>query len=410
MYASCDVCVIGGGAAGFFAAIQAASSGHSTRVQIIERGDKLLAKVLVSGGGRCNVTHDCKDPIALSSYYPRGENFLKESFQFFSVEDTIQWFRERRVKLKTESDGRMFPITDDSQTIAQCLIEEAKASGVKIVTKCAAQSIEKTADGFQLETSAGPIFCKNLIVCTGGAPKNSSLDWLRELGIATTPVVPSLFTFNLATDPIRELSGVSVPNGGIRMRGQQNYQKGPLLITHWGLSGPAALRLSAWEARELAAKSYQLELEVDWTGLGDMQKVSEHLRAYAEVHPKKQLINSRPFPDIPERLWQFLVQRVLDRPFRNWAECGKNLFKALCDQLGAMPAEVKGKTTFKEEFVTCGGVDLTEIDPSTCMSKKVEGLYFAGELMDIDGITGGFNFQAAWTTGYLAGKSAAANS
>ncbi len=408
MYSSCDVCVIGGGAAGFFAAIQAASSGNSARVQIIERGNKLLSKVLVSGGGRCNVTHDCKDPVLLSTYYPRGEAFLKESFQYFAVEDTIQWFRERRVKLKTESDGRMFPITDDSQTIAQCLIEEAKASGVKVVTSCAAKSIDKTEDGFVLETNAGAISCKSLIICTGGAPKNANLAWLRDLGISTTPVVPSLFTFNLAHDPIRELSGVSVPQGAIRIRGQHSYQKGPLLITHWGLSGPAALRLSAWEARALAAKSYQLDLEVDWTGLGDLQKVAEQLRAYAEAHPKKQLINSRPFPDIPERLWQFLVQRVLDRPFRNWAECGKNLFKALCNQLGAMPAEVKGKTTFKEEFVTCGGVELTEIDSSTCMSTKIEGLYFAGEVMDIDGITGGFNFQAAWTTGYLAGKSAAA--
>jgi len=409
MYASCDVCVIGGGAAGFFAAIQAASR-STMKVQILERGNKLLSKVLISGGGRCNVTHDCKDPDLLSTYYPRGEAFLNESFHYFSVEDTVQWFRERGVTLKTESDGRMFPLTDDSATIANCLIEEAKALGVKIVTKCAARSIEKNEDGFLLETNQGPVFCKSLILCTGGGSKDSSLDWIRELGIETTPVVPSLFTFNLANDPIRELSGVSVPNAAIRIRGKHSYQRGPLLITHWGLSGPAALRLSAWEARELAAKSYELDLEVDWTGLGDLQKVAEHLRAYADEHPKKQLINSRPFPDIPERLWQFLVQRVLDRPFRNWAECGKNLFKALCNQLGAMPAEVKGKTRFKEEFVTCGGIDLKGIDPSTCMSKKIDGLYFAGELMNIDGITGGFNFQAAWTTGFLAGSSAAARS
>lgn len=408
MYATCDVCVIGGGAAGFFAAIQAASSTQTLRVQILERSNKLLSKVIISGGGRCNVTHDCKDIEKLSTFYPRGEAFLEESFQYFAVEDTIQWFRERRVKLKTESDGRMFPITDDSQTIAHCLIEEAKARGVKVVTKCAAQSIKKTKEGYELETSAGSVLCKNLIIATGGATKESSLSWVHDLGIATTPVVPSLFTFNLPNDPIRELSGVSVPYGAIRIRGQHDYQKGPLLITHWGLSGPAALRLSAWEARALAAKGYNVDLEVDWTGLGDMNKLAEHLRAYANAHPKKQLLNSRPFPDIPERLWQFLVQRVLDRPFRNWAECGKNLFKALCQQLGAMPAEVKGKTTFKEEFVTCGGIDLAEIDPSTCMSIKNEGLYFAGEIMDIDGITGGFNFQAAWTTGYLAGRSAAA--
>lgn len=410
MYNECDICVIGGGAAGFFAALSAASLRSDLRIQILERSDKLLAKVLISGGGRCNVTHACKDPKVLSTYYPRGQNYLEDAFQIFAVNDTINWFRERGVKLKTEADGRMFPVTDNSETIANCLKEEAHHLGVKVVNRCAAQSIQKVETGFLLETSKGEIHTKNLIVCTGGGSKDSSFEWINALGITTTSVVPSLFTFNLADDPIRELSGVSVPKAAIRIRGNYEYQYGPLLVTHWGLSGPAALRLSAWEARTLAAKSYHLDLEVDWTGQGDLKWVAEQLRAYAEIHPKKQLITSRPFPDIPERLWQFLCKRVLDRPFRNWAECGKNLFQALVAQIGAMPAEVKGKTRFKEEFVTCGGIELSELDPSTSMTHKVPGLYFAGEIMDIDGITGGFNFQAAWTTGYLAGSSAAARS
>lgn len=409
MFEECDICVIGGGAAGFFAALSAAATRSDLRIQILERSEKLLAKVLISGGGRCNVTHACKDPLLLSTFYPRGQAFLENAFQQFAVEDTIQWFRERGVKLKTEADGRMFPVTDHSETIAQCLKKEAHDLGVKIVTKCAARTIQKDKHGFILETTRGEIRTKNLIVCTGGGAKDSSLEWIRELGIGTTPVVPSLFTFNLAEDPIRELSGVSVPHAAIRIRGNNGYQFGPLLITHWGLSGPAALRLSAWEARSLAAKAYHLDLEVDWTGQGDLNKVVEQLRAYAEEHPKKQIVNSRPFPDIPERLWQFLCKRVLDRPFRNWAECGKNLFQALVAQIGAMPAEVKGKTRFKEEFVTCGGVELSEIDPLTSMAHKIPGLFFAGEVMDIDGITGGFNFQAAWTTGYLAGIAAAEN-
>ncbi|MDX5320770.1 MAG: aminoacetone oxidase family FAD-binding enzyme, partial [Bacteroidota bacterium] len=358
MLGHCDVGIVGGGAAGFFAALSAAAVRSDARIVIIERSDKLLSKVLISGGGRCNVTHDCKDPQQLIEFYPRGKDFLATGFDYFAVKDTLAWFRERGVKLKTEADGRMFPITDKSETIANCLKNEAKAMGIEIISKCGARYIQKEENAFLLETTKGPLFCKTLIIASGGGAKDSSLEWVRELGIATTPLVPSLFTFNLGDDPIRELAGVSVPRAAIRIRGKHDYQMGPLLVTHWGLSGPAALRLSAWEARTLAAKGYQLDLEVDWTGLADMQEVASILRAYAEAHPKKQIVNSRPFPEIPERLWQFLCNRVLDRPFRNWAECGKNLFKALCQQIGAMPAEVRGKTRFKEEFVTCGGVDL----------------------------------------------------
>ncbi|MHB1279318.1 MAG: aminoacetone oxidase family FAD-binding enzyme, partial [Bacteroidia bacterium] len=262
MYEECDICVIGGGAAGFFAALAAASTRSDLRIQLLERSEKLLAKVLISGGGRCNITHACKDPKVLSTFYPRGQAYLEKAFEQFAVEDTIQWFRERGVKLKTEADGRMFPVTDQSETIAQCLKKEAHDLGVKIVTKCAARTIQKDKHGFLLETTRGEIRTKNLIVCTGGGAKDSSFEWIRELGISTTPVVPSLFTFNLAEDPIRELSGVSVPHAAIRIRGNKTYQFGPLLITHWGLSGPAALRLSAWEARSLAAKAYHLDLEV----------------------------------------------------------------------------------------------------------------------------------------------------
>lgn len=406
MWQESDVCVIGGGAAGFFAALSAASHQSDLRIQLLERSDKLLSKVRISGGGRCNVTHHCKDTDKLSTYYPRGQAYLKEAFKEFAVPDTIAWFRERSVKLKTEEDGRMFPITDDSATIVDCLVQEARHLGVQIVPTCAARTIEVLENGFQVETNKGNIHTKKIIVCSGGTAKDSGLEWVRNLGIETSSPVPSLFTFNLPGDPIRDLAGVSVPNAGIRIRGSHDYQQGPLLITHWGLSGPAALRLSAWEARGLAEKQYHVDLEVDWTGLGDLQKVEEVLLAYAAEHPKKQISNSRPFPEIPERLWLFLCKRVLDRPFRNWAECGKNLFRSLCLQLVAMPAEVKGKTRFKEEFVTCGGVLLHEVDPLTSMSKKIPNMYFAGEILDIDGITGGFNFQAAWTTGFLAGRAA----
>ena len=407
MWEDCDIAVIGGGAAGFFAALSAAEHNSDLRIQLFERSDKLLSKVLISGGGRCNVTHFCKDPEKLSTYYPRGQEYLKQAFRHFAVNDTLHWFRERGVKLKTEEDGRMFPVTDDSSTIANCLIREARDMGIHILTTHACRTITPVENGFELTGNKSGCRAARVIVASGGTAKDSALEWVRNLGLETVPPVPSLFTFNLLNDPIRELSGVSVPHGGVRIAGQKEFQQGALLITHWGLSGPAALRLSAWEARKLAELQYTVDLEIDWTGLGSVEKVAEALTEYAAQHPKKQILNSRPFPEIPERLWQFLCGRVIDRPFRNWAECGKNLFRALCMQLGNMRAEVRGKTRFKEEFVTAGGVALHELDPESSMSKKVPGLYFTGEVMDIDGITGGFNFQAAWTTGWLAGKHAA---
>lgn len=398
-----DICVVGGGAAGFFAAISAKAQRPELKVALLEKTDKLLSKVLVSGGGRCNVTHHCLNNKKLVEFYPRGADYLKEAFTHFSVPDTIRWFESRGVKLKVEADGRMFPVSNSSSSIANCLLREAAHTGVEILKKQAVLSLKKTDSGFLIQTVEGSTKAKQVIVCSGGGVNPQSLDWIKELGIGVTPLHPSLFTFNMPDNPIRELAGVSVAKGGVRLLGQSDFQQGALLITHWGLSGPAALRLSAWEAVTLVERNYQCVVEVNWTPFSTMEEVKSALLDYAAKHPKKQIVNSRPIPEIPERLWEYICSLTF-QGYRNWAELGKKSLELLCRNLFAMPHEVKGKTRFKEEFVTCGGVDLTGVDPHTGMAKELVGLYFAGEVLNIDGITGGFNFQAAWTTGYIAGK------
>ncbi|MBP9081210.1 MAG: NAD(P)/FAD-dependent oxidoreductase [Flavobacteriales bacterium] len=397
------VIVVGAGAAGFFAAISARSHHPSAEVVLLEKSDKLLAKVRISGGGRCNVTHHQPNTRKLAVNYPRGEQFLRKAFEHFSVKDTIAWFAERGVELKAEADGRMFPVTDTSGTIVHCLVEEAERGGVRVVRQSGMKSIEVGPEGgFTLRMEGGGILgADRVIVTTGGHPKAEGYAWLKALGHTIVPPVPSLFTFNMPGEPVRELMGVVADPVRARIMGTELESKGPLLITHWGMSGPAVLRLSAWGARTVQLRGYRFTLQLHWLG-GTGEEEVRGAMADADLQ-RKQAQNANPF-SIPRRLWEFLLAKAgipLERP---WAEVGKKERNRLVDVLTNDRYTVSGKTTFKEEFVTAGGVSLDEVDPRTLQSLVVPGLYLAGEVLDIDGITGGFNFQAAWTTGALAGR------
>ncbi len=403
-----DILIIGGGAAGFFSAIQAAEKRPGLRIAILEKSEKLLSKVKISGGGRCNVTHHCFDSAQLSTFYPRGGAFLKESFSLFQAQDTVEWYKRSGVRLKTENDGRMFPVTDNSQTIIDCLLNKVRQYRIQIFTSWPVQEITPIQNGFELLGPKGHLTCQKLIVCAGGSPNRNGLLWLEKLGLKMVDPLPSLFTFNVPQHPVRQLAGISLPSATVEIPELKTRQNGPLLITHWGLSGPAVLKLSAWQARELARLNYDFSIRINWTS-GNKDQVLERLKDCSEKNPKKQVLGFSPFPEIPQRLWEFLMQPLFETPFRNWAECGRKTWLKMQEVLTAYPLEVKGKTTFKEEFVTCGGVDLSEVSSFTLESHRHSGLYFAGEILDIDGVTGGFNFQAAWTTGALAGQHAAEN-
>jgi predicted Rossmann fold flavoprotein len=402
--------VIGGGAAGFFCAINAAAHNPALKVTIIEKSSKLLSKVKVSGGGRCNVTHACFEIDELVKRYPRGKNFLKKAFHWFNTNDTIRWFEERGVKLKTEADGRMFPETNTSQTIIDCLLKEANKYNIEILMNCEVTSIQKIQDVFQLSTANRQLPTANfLCIASGGYPKSSQFDWLKQTGHTIEEPVPSLFTFNMLGNSITELMGVSVEHATVKVVGTKLQEQGPLLITHWGLSGPAVLKTSAWGARELAEKNYHFTIVINWLKEYTEQTLREewqHLRSRFSA----QKISSKNPLGLPNRLWDhFLKQSSID-PNKRWGNINSKEQNKLIQLLTAFPFEVKGKTTFKEEFVTCGGIKLSEIDPNTMQSKKTPNLYFAGEIMDVDGITGGFNFQNAWTTGFIAAKSIASSS
>lgn len=397
-----DLIIAGGGAAGFFSAIRSAEQNPKLKILILEKSAKLLSKVLVSGGGRCNVTHHCLDPKKLSTHYPRGGEFLLPNFWAFGVQDTIDWFEQRKVALKVEADGRMFPTTDSSETIADALINSAKRAGIEIRSKEGLVKLNRENGGFQVETEFGSYGAKKVVLAFGGLPKRSQYGLFDELGITIVDPCPSLFTFNLKGHPLKELSGISVPRAEVDIQGIKHSESGPLLITHWGISGPAVLKTSAWLARELADKSYQFNVTINWLGQ-NKESTLEQLRYFAELHPKKQISSTSPFEQIPLRLWAHLCGSLIKEPYRNWAESGKKLFNALGDKLCKDSYFVEGKTTFKEEFVTAGGVDLEELDDQF-MLKKVPGLFVVGELVNIDGVTGGFNFQAAWTAGDAVGR------
>jgi predicted Rossmann fold flavoprotein len=395
--------VIGGGAAGFFCAVNAARMDPAMEVTIIEKTGKLLSKVKVSGGGRCNVTHACFDIPEMIKRYPRGINFLKKSFHQFFTTDTVKWFEQRGVRLKTEDDGRMFPVTDSSQTIIECLLREANQHGVQVKMNREVKELVRVNEQWRVSLATGEVMDADVVcVASGGYPKITQFRWLLDLGHTAEDPVPSLFTFNLPAHPIRQLMGVST-DAKVKITGSKLTESGPVLITHWGLSGPAVLRLSAWGARELAARDYDFGIVVNWLAGMKEQDSRPALQSLRAGAPQKRVHAHHHF-DLPQRLWQFLCEQADISSAMRWADLPAANQNRLLNNLTAYALQVKGKTTFKEEFVTAGGIRLPEIDPNTMQSRIVPGLYFAGEIMDVDGITGGFNFQHAWTSGFIAAK------
>ncbi|MBL8102552.1 MAG: NAD(P)/FAD-dependent oxidoreductase [Anaerolineales bacterium] len=399
-----DVVVAGGGPAGFFAAIRCAELNPDLRILILEKSTQTLGKVLISGGGRCNVTHACFDSAQLITYYPRGGRALRGAFTRFQPLDTVKWFETHGVKLKTEADNRMFPITDSAKTIADILLFEAKNAGVKVHVGTSLQKVEKISKGgFRLEVRKGaevlPLQTKKLLIATGSDSKTREI--VKSLGHTIKEPVPSLFTFNVKDKRIDGLAGVAVENVTLKM--DSLTQSGPMLITHWGLSGPAVLRLSAWGARILFDKKYRSTLTVNWLGdykLDATLEILQRNKNWAE-NARKKIATQPAFSQIPIRLWKQLTDFIGDK---NWGDISKAELRKLAEELTAGQFEILGKGQFKEEFVTCGGVNLDEVDFKTMQSRITEDLFFAGEVLDIDGITGGFNFQSSWTTGWLAGS------
>lgn len=399
-----NIAIIGGGAAGFFAAISCKQRHPKAQVTIYEKSNKLLAKVKVSGGGRCNVTNACFNNSLFSKHYPRGEKQLKKAFQQFDSRSTVNWFESKSVTLVAEPDGRMFPSTNDSQTIIDCLLKEVNRLQIRIFTNMAVTSFISKGTGFTLNLKNNDsIRCDKVIIASGGSPKIEGFEWIKAFGHEIIPPVPSLFTFNMPSEGIKSLMGVVADPVSIKVQSSRLSSQGPLLITHWGMSGPAVLKLSAWGARELADKNYQFNIQVNWLGNINETQLREHLKDLLDEVKNRNIGNKNPF-QLPNRLWEFLLQKTEINPDQKWFEVGKKNLNRLINNLLNDTYSVSGKTTFKEEFVTCGGVSLQEINFDTMESKKCPGLYFAGEVLDIDGITGGFNFQAAWTTGYIAGK------
>jgi hypothetical protein len=402
-----DVVIVGGGPAGFFAAIRCAELNPNLRVLIIEKSSQTLGKILVSGGGRCNVTHACFDPAQLVNFYPRGGVALRGAFTRFQPADTVKWFAERGIKLKTEADNRMFPVTDSSETIADCLREAARLAGVKVQTGTSLLKVEKSPiGGFRLEVrreaEVHPLHTKRLIIATGSNSKIWEI--LKGLGHTIEEPVPSLFTFNIKDKRLDGLAGVALEDVTLKM--DSLAQRGPLLITHWGLSGPAVLKLSAWGARILFDKKYRSALTVNWLGDYKLDSALEVLQRNKDWHEnaRKKVTAQSAFSQIPIRLWKQLTQFIGDK---NWGDISKAELRKLAEETTAGEFAITGKGIFKEEFVTCGGVKLNEVDFKTMQSRIVPDLFFAGEVLDIDGVTGGFNFQSAWTTGWLAGSSMA---
>lgn len=414
--------MVGGGAAGFFSAITCAQMYPQARVTLLEAGRQLLAKVRISGGGRCNATHACFDPAILVQNYPRGGKALRGAFTRFQPRDTVEWFASHSVTLKTEADGRMFPVTDDSATIVNCLIRAAEDAGVQIRTGDAVVLVKKltsdigedshssasltdgggTAPRFEIELKSGEkLKCDRLLLATGSNP--SGFKWAKDLGHTIELPVPSLFTFNISDSRIQDLAGVSVANAKVKLPGAKLEQSGPLLITHWGLSGPAVLKLSAWGARFLHDRHYRTPVLINWLPQYNPEVLRQQLLGVKSQLSHRLVVSSCPFP-IPRRLWERLTSAIgIDEPKR-WADISNKTLDKLLQELVQGEYQITGKGAFKEEFVTCGGVNLKEVDFKTMESRRCRGLYFAGEILDIDGVTGGFNFQSAWTTAWLAGS------
>lgn len=401
-----DAIIIGGGAAGYYGAITCANAAPGkARVLILERAKRVLQKVKISGGGRCNVTHDCFDPKRMATNYPRGNKALIGPLHRFGVRETVRWFTARGVELKTEADGRMFPTTDDSQTVIDCLQDAADEAGVELWTAEGVEAVTPVDQGFELSLRDGrTLKARSVLLATGGTRSTSGASLARSLGHDLVPPVPSLFTFHIDDARIRGLQGLSVEHAEVEVVGESLGNDGPVLVTHWGLSGPAILKVSAWGARELHAIDYTFKLRVNWLPGVDCEEHFHRLRA---DWGKRQVGSRSPFDQLPKRLWERLVDAAGIDPQRRWAELSKKKSRALGRQLTRAEFDVTGKSTNKDEFVTCGGVPTDEVHMRTMESRITPGVYFAGELLDIDGVTGGFNFQNAWTTGYLAGQAMA---
>jgi len=402
-----QIIVAGGGAAGFFAAIACAEADPGCAVTICEATAHLLSKVKVSGGGRCNVTHACFDPRELAKRYPRGHRELLGAFHRWQPRDTVEWFEQRGVALKAEEDGRMFPVTDNSQTIVDCLEGAARKAGVQVRLRTGLKSVERAGAGFAVTLTSGEIVsCDRLLLATGGNSTNAGFEIARQFGHTIEPPVPSLFTFHIKDPRLEGLSGVSVEEAVTAVRGTTLKERGPLLVTHWGMSGPAILKLSAWGARLLHDCDYKFTLLVNWAPAFTAETARAELEKARASNPKKQAGTWCPV-GLPLRLWEKLLGAAGIPPVTQWAVVSGAALRALAGQICEGEFAVSGKSMFKEEFVTCGGVRLSEVDFKTMGSRLVPGLHFAGEVLDIDGVTGGFNFQAAWTGGWLAGRALA---
>ncbi|WP_025762257.1 BaiN/RdsA family NAD(P)/FAD-dependent oxidoreductase [Dyadobacter tibetensis] len=402
------IVIIGGGASGFMAAITAADHFPEAHITIIEKNKTVLNKVRVSGGGRCNVTHSPADLKSFPKQYPRGEKFLRKLFSQFDAKDTVKWFERHGVSLKTEEDGRMFPVTDSSQTITECLTRMARSRGINIRTSTAVISFQYSRlDGdslFEISTLDGErLIANRLLIAAGGHPKASGFDWITGHGHTIAEPIPSLFTFNSPDNPLLELAGVSVKNCEVKIIGSKLAYKGPLLITHWGFSGPAVLKLSAWGARYLSDLGYRFVCKINWLPEHQEQTLRDAFITEKKIAPKQQIASHAKW-GIPSRLWKAFCQEAEISDTLRWGDVSNKAMNRLVEMLTNSQYDISGKTTFKEEFVTCGGINLNEVNPTTLESLLLPGLFFSGEVLNIDGITGGFNFQNAWTTGNIAGK------
>ena len=400
------ILVIGGGAAGFFAAITSAEK-PDTQVFLYEATPHLLSKVKISGGGRCNVTHACFEPEQLVKNYPRGGRELLGAFHRFQPRDTLAWFNTRGVETKTEEDGRMFPTSDNSESIVNALHEAAQKNQVKILIQRGVKTIQYLKEKFEVELNSGEMeLFDKVIIATGGNKSSGGLAMAESFGHTIIPPVPSLFTFHIQDSRIADLTGLSVEKVKVKAGGMKLTTEGPLLLTHWGMSGPAILKLSAWGAREFAESNYQFSIEINWVPEFTQLALTKTLNEIRIAEARKQIATFSPVP-IPQRLWERLLIAAEINPTTPWAHINNQQLDKLYKQLTQAEFTVTGKSMFKEEFVTCGGVKLSEINFKTMESRKQPGLFFAGEVLDIDGVTGGFNFQNAWTTGWLAGQAAA---
>ena len=399
-----QIAIVGGGAAGFFSALSVKEHHPNHKVFLFEKTSKLLSKVRISGGGRCNITHDSQDINSLCNSYPRGGKKLKSIFYQFSNIDTQIWFEKRGVPLKIENDGRIFPVSDKSESVIECLISECEQLGIDIQINQAVKSIEVKPDYLNLELSnSKSMTFDSVIITTGGSPKINGFDWISNLGHKIIPPVPSLFTFNMPNESVTQLMGLVVENAIIKIEESKIKTQGPVLITHWGMSGPAILKASSLGARLLYEKDYQFEVSINWIGETNTEFLYQKLNNFAQQNPKKLIVKNNIF-SLPNRMWSFLLEKSSISENLKWNEISKKSIRKFVEILTKDNFKVSGKTTFKEEFVTCGGIDISDIDLQNMKSKISSNIYFAGEIINIDAITGGYNFQAAWSGGYVAGK------